>query len=122
MNIPCMTAGAVGTVAFIVHVFGRGRTVAVPPAAEAGWPPAVRAQQLLFRYALAVVLFVMAATAFGKAFGSFPHEAVWAMGVIAAGISAASVIAARRAGLSAGYFPFSYLLGGMALAVAADLA
>ena len=61
------------------------------------------------------------AVAFGSAFGPVSHDAVWAMGLIAAGISVTSIIAACRVGIAPWRFPASYLLGAMALSIATDL-
>ena len=121
MNIPFAMAGAIGTVALVVQIAAGRRHVVVPPIDDARVPAARRGMNLLCRYAVTVTLFVMAATAFGSAFGPVSHDAVWAMGLVAAGISGAGVIAARRVGITPWGFPVSYLLGAMALCIAADL-
>ena len=121
MNIPFAVAGANGRVAFVVHTFVGGRYAVVPLIDDERVPAATRGLNYLCWHAATAALFIMAATAFGSAFGPVSHDAVWAMGLIAAAISGISVIAARRVGISPWRFPSTYLLGAMALSIATDL-
>lgn len=119
VNWPFALAGLAAAVAFVVHGFVGERYAVTPLLADRTLPRITRTLNHLCWHIVTMMLAVLSATALAGAVGWLSRDAVLIAGVIAGGIAAVSLYAGWRTGFPPSRLPSLWVLGAMALLVAA---